>query len=433
MHPWTYLLAVLGALGLLGVDPRPARADVVSLPELTQRALAARPGLAAGSARTRAARHELERAQSAYHPRLSLEAQSSIGPGRELIELEDDDGNTFLVQGARPFGERGTFTPVVRNELGLELRGNVYDFGRTSTAVDAGRAAHASAQADEDVAREAVVQAVQSAYLVWLGQHALQGLAEQTADDAAQRRARVQALIDEGARPAAELSIARTDEMLAALELERARGELRAAKLALEHVVGSPLAPDAEPDASLLDADDSEPQASTADATLRALALKHQAATAEARRLERADAPLLAGAISAGLRSQDIKVFPGYGVGLSFSMPLLDGGGSEAQAQAARARADAIAAELEDQRQGQQHTRARAQLDRDNALARLSTAEALLEVVRQRVRDAEQAYELGASGLEALADARSLLRRAESEVVHAKLARASAALRLRAR
>jgi outer membrane protein TolC len=322
----------------------------------------------------------------------------------------------------------------VRSELALELKSHLYDFGRTRAAVDAGRAQHASAQAEEEAARQAIVLSVRATYLVWLGQSELLAIAEQATAEAERRSQRVQALIDEGARPKAELSIARADEMLARLELERARGAQRTARLQLEHAVGSKLAATAEPDRTLL-----EPEAAPAstgtgdDATLRALALKQHAARADARRRERADAPLLVGALSAGVHAQDDDVFPGYAVGLSFSLPLLDGGSSDAAADAARARADALGAELEAERGQRRNERERAALDRDNARTELQTATALLAVVTQRVSEAEQSYELGASGLEPVAQARALLRRAQTEVVHAKLACAEAELRLSSR
>jgi len=430
----TSTLFGLAPLCWLLLAAAPASADVVKLDSLERLAVQNRPALAASSARTRAARAELEQARGAYYPTLSLEAQSSLGPGRELVTVADaDTGDEWLVQGTRSIDEYGgkAFVPSVRSELDLRLQSNLYDFGRTSAAVDAGRAQHASAQAEEEAARQAIVWSVRAAYLAWLGQSELLAIGEDAAAEAERRSQRVQALIAEGARPPAELSIARADEMLAKLELERARGALRAARLQLEHTVGSKLAAAAEPDRALL-----EPEAATVapgtadDATLRALALKQRAARADARRRERADAPILAGALSAGVRAQDADIFPGYGVGLSFSLPLLDGGGTEAGADAARARAEALAAELESERGERRNDRERAALDRDNARAQLQTADALLAVVTQRVSEAEQSYELGASGLEPLAQARALLRRAQTELVHAKLALAEAQLRL---
>jgi outer membrane protein len=440
MRASSTLLGLAPLYSLLLATPS-ASAEVVELGALERMAVQNRPALAAGQARTRAARAELEQARSAYYPTLSLEAQTSLGPGRELVRIQTPDGEV-LVQGARAFDRDGgidgdALVPSWRNELDLQLKGNLYDFGRTSAAVDAGRAQHASAQAEQEAARQAIVLSVRAAYLGWLGQTELLAIAEQATAEAERRSQRVQALIDEGARPQAELSIARADEMLAKLELERARGALRAARLQLEHTVGSRLAPSAEPDRALLEPEDA-PAApgSTDDATLRALALKQQAARADARRREHADAPVLAGALSAGVRAHsdldddEHDVFPGYAVGLSFSLPMLDGGSTDAAAGIARARAEALAAELEAERRQRLNERERAGLDRDNARAQLQTADALLAVVTQRVSEAEQSYELGASGLEPLAQARALLRRAQTELLHAKLALAEAQLRL---
>src|SRR5262249_7863829 len=130
------------------------------------------------------------------------------------------------------------FAPRWQNQLDLGLDVPIYDFGRTRAAIDAGHAHFASAEAQERATRGAIVQAVRAAYLAWLNASELHAIAAQAATDSESRRARVEALIDEGARPHAELTPARADEMLAKLELERARGELDAAKLELDHAVG---------------------------------------------------------------------------------------------------------------------------------------------------------------------------------------------------
>jgi outer membrane protein TolC len=414
--------------------PAAGSAQIVKLSELEALALKSRPTLDAGAAHSRAAQADVDKAQSAYYPTLGLEAQSSIGPGRTLVKVKDlTTDKEYLVQGAQSF-ENGAsaFTPRFRNDVGLELRGNLYDFGRTNAALSAGRAARASAQAEEEATRALIVTNVRGAYLAWLGASELHAIAQQATDESQRRRERVEALIGEGARPSADLTPARADEMLSKLELERARSDLRAAKLGVEQAVGSPLAQQAEPDRALLEAPVS-PAAAADDPTLRALQLKQQAARAAARAEDNSDNPLLSGVASAGVHAQDTTVFPAYSVGVNLAVPLWDGGKSDAAAGAARARADELGARMREQVQVRRADRERAQLDADNAGARLETAAALLEIAEQRVREAEEAYDLGAASLDQLAQARALVRRAKTEIVLAKLARSDAALRLSAR
>jgi outer membrane protein TolC len=137
---------------------------------------------------------------------------------------------------------------------------------------------------------------------------------------------------------------------------------------------------------------------------------------------------VLAGAVSAGVHAQNDDLFPSYAVGVSLNVPLWDGGGSSAEASIARARAEELAARMHELRTEREYAAARAELSRQHAEQRLARAQALLEVATQRLRETEERYELGAGGIEALAQARSVLRGAQGEVVLAQLARADAIL-----
>jgi outer membrane protein TolC len=406
----------------------------VALPSLERAALQNRPALAADAARTNAAQAEIEKAQSGYYPRLYLQAQSVAAPGRTLVHVTDAaTGTAYLVQGARPFQQGpSAFIPQLANQVGLTLDGSLYDFGRTRAVLDASRARYASVDAADEATRTAIVRGVRGAYLVWLSASELHAIAAQAASEAQSRRARVEALIAEGVRPHADLSPARADEMLAKLELERARGDLETAKLELGQAVGRPLPESAEPDRALLQSD-AELRPATDDASLRALELQQQAESAGARAQEKLASPLLSGNVLAGVRSQGLTPFPVYALGINFSVPLLDGGEAKASGAAARAHADEIAALVRQRREQQQGDLDRARLDAGNAVTRLQTAQALLEVCEQRVSEAEQSYELGVGSIDQLAQARALLRRARTEVVLARVARTEATLRVRGR
>jgi outer membrane protein TolC len=420
--------SLLGAF-LLCLPAAAARAEVVTLASLERLAVQERAALAADAARARAARADVERARSGYHPSIELQAQSSLSPGRKLVTVQDTSGDPYLVQGARGLDDGGAFEPQLRNDVSLELRANLYDFGRTSSAVEATRARASATQAEADRTREAIVIAVRTAYLGWLAASELRQLAAQSAAEAKARQMRVEALIAEGARPEADLSPARADAMLVELELERSQGDLRSTRLALEQAVGKPLPETAEPDHTMLDFATGAP-ASARSATLLMLDRQHEAARKQARAHDKADAPVLAGSATGGLRVQGETPFPAYGVGLSFTLPLWDGGASSASSRAAQARSDELSALIAEHEQSERDERQRSQLEAQNAQARLLAAQALLEVCKQRLHEAEQSYELGAGGIEALGQARGMLRRATTEVVLAKLAGARARLGL---
>jgi outer membrane protein TolC len=408
--------------------PRPAAAEVVTLASLEQLALQRHPALAAGAAHVRGARAGIDKAESAYYPTLSFGASGALAPGGSFATIEDIHGDQFLVNSPRQEGAGllNSFIPQVRTDVALELKTSVYDFGRASAMVEASRALHDAAQAEQDVQRHSVVRAVRAAYLAWLGANELLAVAREAQSDAQERRARMSELIAEGVQPQSELSLARADEVLSRLELERADADLRGARLGLEAAVGSRLSGTAEPDRSLLEL---VPKPDSANPELRAFQLQRDAASRQARAERKADAPQLAAGIKAGFRSQDAEPFPAYNLGISFSLPILDGGATRASVDAALARADEAGALLRDHQEQRRAQLERAKLDAETAATRLATAGELLEIAEQRMHEVEQRYELGASGVDALSQARTLLRRARTEMVLARLARAETALK----
>lgn len=435
-------IIVLGLLGSLLAGPARASAQqVITLAELERQAVLARPVIDANKAAVRGAQAEVERALSAYHPIVTLEGKTALSPGNVLRKLPcvpepgescetnyyvsatrgliDQDGNLDL--------DPAAFTPAVRYGLGVEARMSLYDFGRTSAAVAAGRAKRAAVQAQEDVTRLRIVKAVRGAYLAWLAAAELLSVTEVAASDARDRSARVTALIGEGMRPRADLTPVRSDELLAELELERARGDLEKRRLLLEHAVGAPLPEGAIPDRTLLEYHGATRDPD--DAELRSLQLERDAAAKAASAADQGDNAVLGGLGSLGLYGQTGSIFPNYNLGLSLSVPLWDGGADEASAAAARARKVGLEAQIRQHQLERTQEQESVSVDIQNATRRLATAQALLESTRAQLEEAEARYDLGGGGIEPIAVARAMMRRAHTELLLAKIARVEAALR----
>jgi outer membrane protein TolC len=425
------LLAVVAVALIAAASP--VRAEVVTLSQLERLAVQSRPALDADAASVRAAAADVEKAEAAYNPTLALRAETGIAPGRELVELP----NGVLVSGSRPLDDGSAFAPDLRSELSLQLRANLYDFGRTASSVEASRSRKVSKQAASAVTAQALTMAVRAAYLRWLGSSELLRLSAKSVADATARTARVQALIDEGVRPASDLSPASADEALARLEHARALGSRQSSELELSHAVGHPLPTGAEPDRSLLERvaatapAAASASAPAADPALHALELERQALQASVRAAEKTDAAVLSGSASAGIAAQGIehiKPFPAYAVGVGLSVPLWDGGASSAAASATRAQVAALDARMREHEQAQRDAHAQARLQADSAAALVRAAQVLLGACEKRLHEAEEAYTLGAGGIDAVAAARAGLRRAETELVLASLEVARAAL-----
>lgn len=448
MHERRFALATLACVAWLATSV--AQAEVVKLATLEQVALEKHALLQAGALRERAAAAEIREAESAYMPRIGMNVGANAAPGRVLRRLPTADGDLFV--SATPALKKSSLgealTPQPRAEVSVELGANLYDFGRTQAAVAAGRARHRATKADQALTRAQVIESVRALYLTWLSAHELHRIAATASDDAARRGERVAALIAEGARPRTDLPPVDAERLLTELERERAEGNLESARRSLEQSVGEELPADAEPDLALL-----QPSAAPADGAdvpdpaLRSLAHQREALLAAARLQRKQRAPLLSTSLAVGAYGQmtsrpsdrdgekEVKKFmpfPLYAVGLSLTVPLWDGGESAAAAEAAEARAAELGVHLASSEREQQHEIERARRDQEHAAKRQALAEQLLAVSRKRFEDVEAGYQLGVMQFEHVQSARELMRRAETELVLAKVAGAEAALRVNA-
>lgn len=432
---------IVTMLGAAWLSTSSASADVVTLAALEERALEKHTRLSAGALRVRAADAELRQAASAYRPRVGLSVDANAAPGRVLRS----QGNGFYAQGVRSLEDGArqweAIMPRPRVGAGVQLDAYLYDFGRTHAAVQAGQAKRRAVQADGELERAQVIATVRGAYLGWLSAHQLHTLAATASSDAARRTERVAALIQEGARPRTDLPPIDADRLLSELERERAEGELASARLTLEQSVGEQLSPSAEPDPELLQAP--FPEATTSpspDPALAVLAQQRRAMLANARFQRKQRAPLLSTSIGAGVYGQltqstdpdpkfGFRPFPSYSLGLALTVPLWDGGSSKAGAEAAEANAAELGLRMESAERERAEERERARLEAEHADKRRALAEQLLIVCKIRVEDAEAGYELGAMQFDQVQQARALMRRAETELVMAKVAHAAAVLR----
>lgn len=423
--------------------------QVVTLAELERQAVQNRPALDANDAATRGADSDVQRALSGYYPLLSVEGTGAFSPGNSLEALPcvkhvDDDPDLplmtcpteFYVSAQRQLtdedgvGEYGdALQPIFRYGLELEAKVSLYDFGKTSSTVHASRGKRAAVQAQRDVTRMKIVKLVRAGYLGWLAANELLSVTEIAAADAKERTTRVNALISEGMRPKADLTPVRSDELLAQLELARARGDVAKRKLLLEHAAGVSLPDESVPDRTLLEYDGATRDAD--DPELRSLQLERTAAEQAAVAADSGDNAVLGGLGSVGVYGQPSSgsFAPSYNVGLSLNVPLWDGGGDEASADAARARKAGIDAQIRDHELSRTQEQREVALDIENATKRLVTAQALLASTTAQLEEAETRYDLGGGGIEPIAVARAMMRRAHTELLLAKIARVEAALR----
>ncbi|HET8934804.1 MAG TPA: TolC family protein [Polyangiales bacterium] len=409
-------------LGVAAEAPVP-----VHLAELETRAQAARPRQRANDASLQNARARIAAARAAYSPTLNLITDLSTSPGQRIVTIGD-----YKVTASFPLGTDDAFLPAARYGTMLDLRSNLYDFGRTSAAVDAAEAEARAEQAEQQNARAESVRDVRAGYVRWVTAYALWTIAQRTQLAAAESVARTRAAIEEGARRAADQTAAESGEGFAQLELERATAELESARADLGFIAASDLGPNAIPADDVLNAVPVEPESLGLGQKARRDVLREQqaAASALARAHDHALTPVLSANAQAGVQGLNERLFPVYRVGVSLLVPLWDGGSEAALRAQAQARGAQLSAQAEELERAEARARARSRTLKNQADRRIAVADKLLAICRTRVSQLEAASPLGAASYVELADARSAAARAETELVLARALRAQVLLGL---
>jgi len=400
---------------------------VLSLAAVRSLAFAQHPDLAAGEARVRAAEASIDVAKSGRRPRIGADVNASAGPGGQIVEFQG-----IRVSGAPALQDDGAFSLVGRWNAEVGLDWNIYDFGRTSAATRAARWERRAREAQRAATADALVRAVDRAYLDWLDASERARFRIAAAERAERHLARLEARRAAGAAAESALWPARTELASRALEVAEAEQIRDEARLSLEAVAGVELPPNARPDRALLALSAPAPETPPDDPAAAALTARARAAEAEAKKHDNARNPRFTGRVQAGLRGQETAVFPTYRVGLGFAIPVWEGGENAARAQEARARARALRAEREAAEAEHARTVDRNELGLQAAQRRVELAEALLDVAEGRLRDARSRAEGAPDRAEALDQAEATRDRAAQALLAARIDRAYATLRLAA-
>jgi outer membrane protein TolC len=418
---------VVGALAMM-LAPTGASAEVVTLKELEALAFQNQAHWQAVEASTAQAGAEVDAARAGKMPTFWLNISGVVAPGSDIERIRTVDGREVNVRASPTVTESTAFRPNIRYEATIDMRAPLYD-GQTRAAIKAAEAYRAAAEASSGASREVVLTMVRTAYLDWMATQLTHDLAVGSAVETKSQRERIEVRVADGDRAGSELDTARYEELQAELVAADTRARAVAARRLLESAVGNELSPDAQPDTSLLGIDPKE-SAGDADWEVEALERQRDAARQEARMHRKGRVPVLAVIGQTGLAGVNERAFPMYRLGLNLAVPLWDGGRAVAMARAADAQAGELDARARDARVARQDGRQRALLDREHAEDQLALANSLVSVSETRVEQAQTSYQLGAGDIEAVADARTALRDAQSRRVVIQIARTDAILRL---
>jgi outer membrane protein len=410
------------------------------------------PAVRVALARAAAAQAQIDVARSAYYPSVTLGLSGNISTG--LSGSFSINEGQQLVNGV-PLGvPRRTETAFDRNSISLGASASVtgripiWDFGRTSNAVDAAERGAGAARAAGATARVQAMGAVGSAYLTVLS--------DQEAVSAAraiftQREAHLRiadGLVTAGARPPIERTRAQVNLEVARLDLTRTEGRTLNDRLALAAALGlDPLrALELAPvDDGVLAADDDPARAAEAAVRSRpelaAARLRVAQAEAQAAGTRAGRAPVLAGQVqvSAGSSrdgssadsqtnglpatstSSNDGLQGGLSAGLSLTWPVFDPT-VNANVRASEANVATARANLAQQSLQLRAAAAQAALSARIARIALEQAERLAVVSAANLDQATGRYQSGAAPLLEIIDAQAADASARAQVITARLA-----------
>lgn len=399
--------------------------DVLTLVEARRMALEGRHQIEAGRLRVAAAVSEADAAGAGQRPRVGALIEVGASPGGQLNDVIDVEGDRVTVAAARPLEDGlGAFEPVLRYGAGVSLNWTVLDFGRTAAAERAAEAESLARTAELAQTRSALLEAVDGAYLVWLGAEERLELEGRALTRAEKRLERITERLAAGTEAESALLPARYALVAVELRKSNARHAAQLARLGLGAAVGKDIPPKARPDRGLLTLNEGASGPRAALLQIEALTARVRAARAKATATDRAMDPSFVISGQAGLRGQLGSLFPMYQAGLSLQIPLIDGGAGHARAEAALAEAKALA---------EREAAAREELEREdrrraawltNARERVELSEQLLGLAEKAREDVELRAEESAAGPDELASADERVAGAQEILLEARLERA---------
>jgi outer membrane protein TolC len=309
----TAVVVVLAAM----ISPETAAAEVVTLQELEDLALANQARWEAAEATAAQANAEVDAARAGLKPTFWMNVGTVVAPGSDIERIETVDGREVNVRASPTVRERTAFRPNVRYEGTIDVRAPLYD-GRNRAEIKAAQAYRAAMQARTGASREAVLAMVRTSYLAWLAAYLTHDSAQTSARESKSQRERVSARVAEGERPPSELDVARYEELQNELVAADALAKAATAKRALESTVGTELSSAATPDVQLLEIDSHDLDAHSG-WEVEALELQSDAARQEARMYRKSRVPVLAVVGQTGLAGVNDSAFPMYRLGVPSS------------------------------------------------------------------------------------------------------------------
>ncbi len=372
------------------VSPLIAQEDIVAVDSLSlQRAVALalehHPSLRAAQANLNSAEAAKKVALSSYFPTISANATATHTEG------------VFVFNPSIPSRNQ------IYNNYSAGLTGQqlIYDFGKTSSRVGANTDFVKATEEDFRSARDNVVMDVQIAYFGFLQARSVVTVNEEAVHQAARHLAQAKAFYSVGRRPQFDVTRAEVDMANANVNMISARNQLALARVQLNNAMGiRPARP-----YDVTDSLGMTPVTLNLD-SVRTIAAAHrpdilsararyegfQSLTIAARSLH---LPTLSANGTWNWSGFDIRLYPRWIAGLTFSLPIFQGFSINAQVEQAQASAEIAQANLSVLTENVMLEVEQAYLGVTEARERIDATTKLVEQAEQNLNMAERQYAAG--------------------------------------
>lgn len=366
------------------------KGDVLTLQQCVAISLKNHPALGAAAGTIKQAESKVGQARSGYYPQVSLQSgYSRVGP--VSTGLRSDPYNYY--------------------SNSLNLNQTLFDFGKTSTAVDIQKLTKQSAEADFQDTTAILILGVKEAYYSLLKAKMSKSVALETVNQFQQHLDVADAFFETGKSSKIDVTSAEVILSNARIQLISAQNALQIAKVNLNKAMGvidAPeydLAEDFHLDKGTISFPEALKQAYANRPDFLSISLKKDALEKNIDLNKKGYLPVLSGNASYGYAGDDKSMDKSWNVGLALAFPLFTGLSTKYAVEEARANLDIAGANEESLRQKIYLEVQSAWLNRQEAFERIEASRIVVRQAQENVDLAQGRYATGVGNSIEITDA----------------------------
>lgn len=388
----------------LGATDNIAPGDVLNLQRCLEIALKNQPSIIAAASIVEQAESKIGQARAGYYPQLSWQSgYSRIGPPSSSLRN----------------------APYNSYSSSLELSQTLFDFGKTSVAVDIQSLNKQSADADAEDVTDSVILNTKEAYYAFVKARMSGSVAEETVSQFQKHFEIAQTFFETGKSSKIDVTSAEVNLSNARIQLISSQNALRVARAALNKAMGITTAveynvrEEFQKEEAPISLETALAEAYESRADIRSTSLKKNALEKNIELQKKNYLPVLAGSAGYGYAGDDSSINSSYSAGLALHIPVFTGFSTKYAVAEARANLDVVFANEELLRQAIHLEVQTTWLNRHEAFERIAAGKVTVRQAEETLKLAEGRYATGVGGSIEITDAMIKLNNAKLNYINA--------------